>query len=173
MKITLGRMALCICLIATCSGPVLAQQATTNHNVILRRDPSKSSPALEHLVKGARLTLVDATPESGFYHVRTEDDQVGWTWAKYVSLSAESAPAAPATAEGCDSSLATHVFHSQRLVVKQQCIAVMGTIVDATGGKRSDGVRKGKDGDTHGWLKVDAGFENLLNAGNMSDEGRN
>jgi hypothetical protein len=29
------------------------------------------------------------------------------------------------------------------------------------------------DGDTHGWLKVDAGFENLLNAGNLNDEGGN
>jgi hypothetical protein len=45
--------------------------------------------------------------------------------------------------------------------------------VDATAGKRSDGVRHEADGDTHGWLKVDAEFENLLNAGNMSDEGGN
>ena len=29
------------------------------------------------------------------------------------------------------------------------------------------------DGDTHGWLKVDPGFENLLNAGNISNEGGN
>jgi len=50
---------------------------------------------------------------------------------------------------------------------------VTGTVVDATGGKRSDGVRKEKDGDTHGWLKLDAEFQNLLNAGNMSDEGGN
>src|SRR5881392_380219 len=29
------------------------------------------------------------------------------------------------------------------------------------------------DGDTHGWLKVDPEFQNLLNAGNMSDEDGN
>jgi hypothetical protein len=57
--------------------------------------------------------------------------------------------------------------------VKQQCIAVTGTIVDATAGKKSDGVRHEADGDTHGWLKVDPEFENLLNAGNISDEGGN
>ena len=28
-----------------------AQEASTNHNVVLRRDPTTSSPALEHLVK--------------------------------------------------------------------------------------------------------------------------
>jgi uncharacterized protein YgiM (DUF1202 family) len=55
--------------------------------VILRRDPTTSSPALEHLIKGARLTLVDALPDSGFYHVKTEDDRVGWIFAKYVSIS--------------------------------------------------------------------------------------
>jgi hypothetical protein len=32
-----------------------AQEATTNHNVILRRDPSTSSPAIEHMQQGARL----------------------------------------------------------------------------------------------------------------------
>jgi hypothetical protein len=57
--------------------------------------------------------------------------------------------------------------------VKQSCISLTGTILDATTGKRSDGVRKEADGDTHGWLKVDPQFTNLLNAGNMSDEGGN
>jgi len=45
--------------------------------------------------------------------------------------------------------------------------------VDATNGRRSDGGRKEADGDTHGWLKVDSQFENLLNPGNMIDEGGN
>jgi len=66
--------------------------------------------------------------------------------------------------------------HPNRLIVKQECIAVTGTIVDATATqnkKRPDGVRHEPDGDTHGWLKLDTGFENLLNAGNMTDEGGN
>jgi len=50
---------------------------------------------------------------------------------------------------------------------------VTGTVVDATNGKQADGVRHESDGDTHGWLKVDAGEEGLLDAGNMSDEGGN
>jgi hypothetical protein len=45
--------------------------------------------------------------------------------------------------------------------------------VDATGGKQPDGVRHEKDGDTHGWLKPDTEFQNLVNAGNVSDEGGN
>ncbi|MGB8475357.1 MAG: SH3 domain-containing protein [Candidatus Acidiferrum sp.] len=156
---------------------VLAQQATANRNVILRRDPTTASPALEHLLKGARLTLVDATPDSGFYHVKTEDDQVGWVFARYVSVSQPVTPQTPITtqptAAGCDPSLDSHVYHPQRLIVKQQCTTVTGTIVDATNGKKSDGVRHEKDGDTHGWLKVDPEFEPLLNSGNMNDEGGN
>jgi len=68
-------------------------------------------------------------------------------------------------ASQCDPSLWTHVYHSQRLIVKNQCAEVTGTIVDATNGTKSDGVRHEKDGDTHGWLKVDSQFENLLNDG--------
>ncbi len=173
-----GLLVLLICPLS-----VLGQTATTNRNVILRRDPSTASVALAHLSQGARLTLVDDAPTSGFYHVRTEDDQVGWVWSKYVTLSAPPAPPpaptpAPPTPPQppetqCDPSQWTHVYHPLRLIVKQQCLAVTGTIVDATSGKKSDGVRHEADGDTHGWLKVDPEFENLLNAGNISDEGGN
>jgi hypothetical protein len=158
-----------------------AQKATTNHNVILRRDPTTSSPALEHLSKGARLSLVDALPDSGFYHVRTEDDRVGWVFAKYISISTTEITAAPTTpsttpSTECDPTIAAHVYHPQRLIVRQECISVTGTIVDATATqtkKELDGTRHEPDGDTHGWLKVDPGLESLLNSGNMNDEGGN
>jgi hypothetical protein len=73
----------------------------------------------------------------------------------------------------CDESLWQHVYNPQRLVVKVRCVTVSGTIVDATHGKRKDGLRHEADGDTHGWLKVDPQFRNLLNAGNLSDQGGN
>ena len=171
--------------IAFCPSGLLAQEAATNHNVILRRDPTTSSPALAHLSKGARLTLVDTLPDSGFYHVKTEDDRVGWIFTRYVSISTAQTPAnlptpttpvtAPPSTE-CDSSLSAHVYHPSRLIVKQDCIAITGTIVDATANqstKEPDGTRHEPDGDTHGWLKVDPGLESLLNSGNINDEGGN
>jgi uncharacterized protein YraI len=170
---------------ALCPTRLLAQEASTTRNVILRRDPTTSSPALEHLTKGARLTLVDALPDSGFYHVKTEDDRVGWIFAKYVSILTAQTPATPATpttpvtappSTECDSSLSAHVYHPNRLIVKQDCIAITGTIVDATANqstKEPDGTRHEPDGDTHGWLKVDPGFESLLNSGNINDEAGN
>ena len=48
-----------------------------------------------------------------------------------------------------------------------------GIIVDATNGGQKDGVRHEKDGDTHGWLKVDPEFQSLLNSGNTNYEGGN
>jgi hypothetical protein len=81
-----------------------------------------------------------------------------------------------ARAQTCDASLWQHVYHPARLVVKQQCVSVTGTIVDATATRKhpsKDGVRHEGDGDTHGWLRVDPEFADLLNAGNLSNEGGN
>jgi hypothetical protein len=184
MRSRLRRAALWIVIVSALPCSVFAQQGNSNRRVILRRDPSTSSPALAHLSEGTRLTLIDARPDSGFYHVRTEDDQVGWVWAKFLSVtsSPKTTPAGevsptvqalPSAGTGCDESLWSHVYHSQRLIVREQCSVVTGTIVDATAGKKADGVRHERDGDTHGWLKIDSGFENMLNAGNVSDEGGN
>jgi hypothetical protein len=181
MGITLRACISVIVLFVIWPSCLWAQEATTNRNVILRRDPTISSPALEHLIKGTRLALVDAQPDSGFYHVKTEDDRVGWVFGKYVSISTAEAPATPATPSAtpsteCDPSISVHVYHPNRLILKQECIAVTGTIVDATATQskhQADGTRHEHDGDTHGWLKVDSGFENLLNSGNMKDENGN
>jgi hypothetical protein len=92
-------------------------------------------------------------------------------------LPAASAPGAETSTGGtsaqCDSELQSHVYDPTRLIVQQQCIAVTGTIVDATAGEnvhRADGVRHEPDGDSHGWLRVDPAFKRLLDSGNMTDE---
>jgi hypothetical protein len=100
-------------------------------------------------------------------------------FASFVSLSPAVSPAtptSPASVAPCDPTILDHVYHPNRLIVKQECIDVTGTIVDATAKQsthHADGTRHEKDGDTHGWLKVDHEFENLLNAGNKSDEDGN
>jgi hypothetical protein len=159
-----------------------AQQATVKRNVILRSDSSTTSQALEHLKSGATVTLLDTAKQSGFYHIKAEDGQEGWAWARSISVEAATpaTPKSPSTtpstsgnAAQCDDSLWDHIYNPQRLIVKQKCIAVTGTLVDATKGKWPDGVRHEADGDTHGWLEVDPEFKNLLNAGNLSNEGGN
>ena len=128
------------------------------------------------------MTLLAVKPKAGFYHVQTGDGAKGWVGVKYLNVESAtstqptSTPAPTTSTAGstaCDDSLWDHVYNPQRLIVKQKCITVTGTIVDATNGKKSDGVRHEADGDTHGWLKVDSAFVNLLNAGNKSAEGGN
>lgn len=157
--------------------PALAQETTVLHHVYLRADPSTGNPPIGTLRKGAKVTLLEAAPKDGFYHVKTMSGKEGWAGASYLAAGIQGPTAelaAPlSSTTGCDATLWDHVYNPQRLIVKQSCISVTGTIVDATNGKRSDGVRKEADGDTHGWLKVDPQFKNLLNAGNMSDEGGN
>ena len=156
--------------------PLFAQEAVvTRATSNLRSDPSTTAPPEAVLHAGDQVTILDPTKEHGYYQVRTANGTEGWVYAKNIHIIA-SPPAAPTTSTGaahCDASLWNHVYHAYRLIVKQACIAVTGTIVDATKGKEPDGVRHEKDGDTHGWLKLDPQFQNLLNPGNMSKEGGN
>ena len=164
-----SRIIGCIGLVIFFAFASLAQQAAVARNVNLRADPSTSNPPIELLHPGSTLTLLDSTPQNGFYHVKAADGQEGWVWSKNITLAASGATI-PTSTE-CDDSLWDHVYNPQRLIVQQRCVAVTGTIVDATDGEKADGVRHEADGDTHGWLDLDVQFKNLLNAGNMSDEG--
>ncbi len=59
----------------------------------------------------------------------------------------------------CDTSLAAHIYHPQRLQVLKSCITVTGIIMS---------IRKEPDGDDHIRLKLDPQFSDLLNAKNIS-----
>lgn len=51
-----------------------------------------------------------------------------------------------------------------------------GILVDPTADRAHpsrDGVRHEADGDTHGWLRVDSTFSDLINDGNRTHEGGN
>jgi hypothetical protein len=160
-----------------------AQQAVvTKTTANLRADPTTAEPPEAALHRGDKITLLDPTPEHGYYQVETQDGKQGWVSLRAVRVLASPSSSDPAadpealttdSKSGCDDTLWNHVYHSHRLIVKQQCVTVTGTIVDATSGKERDGLRHEEDGDTHGWLKVDPQFENLLNAGNIKDEGGN
>ena len=178
MKTTLRGLVVAILFLLSCSACIWAQEATAKRNLVVRRDPSKASPIIDHVAKDDRLTLIRTTADNGYYQVKTEEDVIGWVLASAVSVSESPVtPPTPVTqppASGqCDDTLWSHVYHSSRLIVHQKCVSVTGTMVDATNGREPDGVRHEADGDTHGWLKVDPAFQNLLNAGNNSAEGGN
>jgi uncharacterized protein YraI len=160
-----------VVLAALLPGALAAQQATVSRDVNLRGSPSTSSPPIELLHPGIALTLLAAAARSGYYHVKVGDGNEGWVWSRNVSVASRST--ATETAARCDASLWTHVYNPQRLIVKDACVAVTGTIVDATSGRKTDGVRHEADGDTHGWLKLDRAFAQLIDDGNRSDEDSN
>jgi hypothetical protein len=159
-----------------------AQEAIVRRTANLRPDPGTSEPAEATLHAGDMLTLLDLTPERGYYQVKTRDGMEGWVFSRSIKVIASPSSSDPATdpesptagATGtCDDTLWNHVYHAHRLIVKQQCMSVTGTIVDATKTREPDGVRHEADGDTHGWLKLDSQFQDLLNPGNLSNEGGN
>jgi hypothetical protein len=163
-------------------GSLLAQDAIVQRKANLLPSPSASEAPDAVLQAGDRVSLLDPTPEHGYYQVKTADGKDGWVSLRSIRVIKTPSASEPAIdpetvgASGpvqCDDTLWTHVYHPNRLIVKQPCIAVTGTIVDATNGAKSDGVRHEADGDTHRWLKVDPQFANLLNPGNMSNEGSN
>ena len=181
MRTTILSLLVCMLVLLGCQ-QVLAQQAIVRKNVTLREEPSATSASQGQLKVGDKLTLMDATPEHGYYQVKTEAGADGWVYSKSIKVLASPSSSEPAidpetmAQNTCDSTLWSHVYKPTRLVVKQQCITVTGTIVDATANESQhepDGVRHEADGDTHGWLKVDPQFEDLLNPGNISNEGGN
>src|SRR5258708_34796927 len=78
MRISFTRGAMWILFLLAWPTSLLAQLGTAKGSAIVQRDPSTTSPILERLDEGERVVLVDLSPDSGCYHVRTEDDKVGW-----------------------------------------------------------------------------------------------
>lgn len=171
---------------------VEAQQLETRRDVNLRKDPSTASVVVTTVNSGAVVELL--LTRRGYDRVRTPDGTKGWIYGRFLQPVTAVVPApAPAPSPtppapdnvvsstdlgisgtnatvGCGDHLWRHVYNPQRLTIHQQCVHVTGTIVDATNGKRADGVRHEADGDTHGWLKLDPPFVSMLNAGNRSNE---
>jgi hypothetical protein len=158
----------------------VAQSVTVKQNVNLRPDPSSEYQPIRLLKPGEPpLTLLDPSPHSGYYYVVTAQAESGYVWTKYVAVSDAPAtvsinpgPGVPgsATVVGCGDGRWKHVYNPSRLLVLQNCVTITGTIVDATNHHEPDAVRHERDGDTHGWLRVDPQFANLINPGNTSAE---
>src|SRR5258708_40092264 len=141
MRISFTRAAMWILFLPAGPSALFAQLGTAKGSAIVQRDPSTTSLILERLDEGDRVVLVDLSPDSGFYHVRTEDDKVGWVLVNDITVSKapeqtppeEGAPmenAAPAVIAGkappkhagtSDGTLAENVYHSDMPLVKKQC----------------------------------------------------
>jgi hypothetical protein len=174
-----------------------AQTVTLTRSVNLRPEQSKAYPPIRLLtLSEPPLALLEPYPLDGYYRVKTQAGEDGYVWSRSVRVSvtpvdevplvppgvpaatitlASGVPGGPSM-KGCGDNLWNHVYHPTRLIVRNDCVTVTGTIVDATADQshhQKDGVRHEGDGDTHGWLKVDPQFANLINDGNTSNEDGN
>ena len=169
---------------------LLGQDAVATANVNVRAGASMSRQIVDHLTKGDTVSLASPTKTTGFYHVTERNGTTGWASAQYLTVvtgststvatvasthANASARGTPGTSSlhGCGDGLWKHVYNPQRLLVKQECVTVVGVIIDASNGKEPDGARHEADGDTHSWIKLDAPYRDMLDAGNTSNEGGN
>jgi len=67
-------------------GLAAAEQATVNHGVSLRGDPSTQSLPIGHLNRGTPVTLLAHRPRRGFYHIQLEDGTRGWVGVRYLTV---------------------------------------------------------------------------------------
>ena len=181
------------------AGEAAAQTVVVVRNTNLRPEQSSVERAIRLLTPAEPpVTLVEPLLLDGYYHVRTSAGEDGYVYGRSVRVSMSATAPSPTVATtpssgtttiqlglgvpgsanmvGCGDGLWEHVYHPTRLIVKQDCLTVTGTIVDATATQamhQPDGVRHEGDTDTHGWLQLDAAYASLINDGNTSDEGGN
>jgi hypothetical protein len=168
-----------------------AQTVTVIRNVNLRPEQSTGEPPIRLLTPAEPpMELLEPHIQDGYFAVKTSAGEEGYVWSTSVRVSAAPIgvtttfaagttpplhPGVPGSASmtGCGDGLWAHVYNPTRLLVKNDCATITGTIIDNTSGQQADGVRHEADGDTHGWLHVDPQFASLINPGNTSDEGGN
>jgi hypothetical protein len=196
MRFVMRRLLRVLSLLAltgVCGASAGAQTVSVTRNVNLRPEQSSAEPPIRLLTPAEPpMELLEPHVQDGYLYVKTAAGEEGYVWSKSVRVSAAplaaTAPAAPvagagipihpgvpgsASMAGCGDARWTHVYNPTRLLVKNDCVTITGTIIDNTSGRQPDGVRHEPDGDTHGWLHVDPPFASLINSGNTSDENGN
>src|SRR2546429_9170428 len=79
------------------SSSALAQEAVVRRTTApLRSDPSTLDPPEAVLHAGDKLTLLDPTPEHGYYQVKTQDGKEGWVFSKSIRVIASPSSMNPA-----------------------------------------------------------------------------
>jgi hypothetical protein len=75
---------------------LFAQQAVVRRSTILRPQPDTTGAPEAKLQPGDKLTLLDPTPEHGYYQVKTQDGKDGWVFSKSIKIVASPSSSEPA-----------------------------------------------------------------------------
>ena len=128
---------------------------------MLRRPPAKKATCGATFVRVSAAPVGAATP--------TNPTAVPTTTAIQLH------PGVPGSASmaGCDDGLWRHVYHPTRLLVKNDCVIITGTIIDNTSGRKADSVRHEAEVIRTAGCRLIPQFASLINPGKTSDEGGN
>jgi len=76
----------------SCGWQRLATDAIVKRRATLRSEPSTQNPPITILKAQEDVELIDPSPTSGYYHVRTADGDEGWVYSRNVEIVTLSAP---------------------------------------------------------------------------------
>jgi uncharacterized protein YgiM (DUF1202 family) len=82
-------------LVIVLSAAAWTQEATLKRGSNLRRAPNTSSAILENLNSGDSVSLVSSAKRLGYYHVRAQDGNLGWLWARNLNVAAATTAGQP------------------------------------------------------------------------------
>jgi hypothetical protein len=88
----LWRVSLVIAVLALTCSVGLATSAVVMRNATLRRNPSTATRPIRTLLPGDEVELISATPQNGYYNVRTEDGDEGWVYGRSITIRPEATP---------------------------------------------------------------------------------
>lgn len=72
--------------IITAFNCALATDGIVKRRATLRSDPSTTNPPIARLQAEEDVELIDETPTSGYYHVRTSEGEEGWIYARNLEI---------------------------------------------------------------------------------------
>jgi hypothetical protein len=64
----------------------LATDAIIKRRATLRSDPSTQRPPIATLMPQEDVELIDTSPRSGYYHVRTSEGEEGWVYSRNIEI---------------------------------------------------------------------------------------
>lgn len=85
----LARILLLSLISVVCGVGIIAQntaQVEVTKNVNLHSGPSRSDKILETLRPPERLDVIEDQPTNGYFHIKTEEEETGWVYSRYVKL---------------------------------------------------------------------------------------
>jgi len=75
--------------------PLFSQQAVVRKSANLRPQPDGSVAPEGQVSVGDKLTVLDPTPEHGYYQVKTASGQDGWVFGRYIKILASPSSSDP------------------------------------------------------------------------------